>query len=646
MSILRKTLLSSVVTIMLATNSHAQTLFTYGNTPVSKQEFLNAYNKNNAGETATAEGYKNYLELYTRFKLKVKAARDLKLDTLASQKAELQAFKLQVAENYMNDEATINLLVNEAFERGKKEVHLAHIFLPLEEDADAGEVKIASEKMQSAYERLVKGESFETVAVAYSADPAAPVNKGNLGYITAFTLNYELENIAYKTKVNQFSKPYRSEIGLHIFKNLGERPSSGRIRAAQILLAFAPDMNDTQKQQLAVRADSIYQVTIAGGDFKTLAAQFSDDNLTYQTGGEMMEFGVGKFEPAFENAAFALQNDNDISRPIRTSFGYHIIKRLQRKPAITSLDDQRERDALRQSVFQSDRMQIARKAQLARIKSQTNYRKALYSEKQFLRASDSLLRGSAIPAITGITPATILFTVGNKKVTMKHWREYLTPFQNTRAGNTIPALFDEFTDQLIVDYYREHLESYNKEFAGQLNEFREGNLLFEIMQRNIWDKAAADSAGLQTYFNRNKTKYKWEASADAIIFTFASASLADSMRPIIQANWKNWSALTDSSEGLMQADSARFELSQLPVPDRTNFQEKLLTANTKNENDLSVSYSYIIRMYPADEQRDFAAARGFVINDYQAYLEEQWIQSLKKKYPLRINESVFKTLQD
>ncbi len=640
MNILRKTLVSSAVSVCFASNVLAQTLFTYGNTAVSKQEFLNAYNKNNAGETATAEGYRNYLELYTRFKLKVKAALDLRLDTLASQKAELQAFKSQVADNYMNDEATINNLVTEAFERGRKEIHLAHIFIPLSASAEAAEVKSATDKIQAPYERLSKGEAFETVALAYSADPSVAVNKGDIGFVTAFTLNYELENLAYKTAVNTDSKPYRSAIGFHIFRNLGERPSSGRLRAAQILLAFTPGMTDVQKQQLGARADSIYKVVLAGGDFRTLAAQYSDDNLTYQAGGEMMEFGIGKFEPAFENAAFALENDNDISKPVLTSFGYHIIKRLQKKPAAASLTDERERDALRQLVYQSDRMQIARKAQLERIKVQTNYRKATYNEKAFRRASDSLLKGAAIPASTGITTATVLFTIGNKKITVKDWREYLREFQNNRPAGALPGIFQEFTDQQIVDYYRDNLERYNKDFAFQLNEFREGNLLFEIMQRNIWDKAAADSVGLQTYYQQNKSKYKWEASADAIIFTFANATIADSMRAVIGANWQNWAAITESSEGMMQADSSRFELSQLPVPDRTNFQEQLLTANTRNDNDQSVSYSYIIRLYPAGEQRDFNAARGFVLNDYQLYLEEQWIKALKKKYPVKINEQV------
>jgi peptidyl-prolyl cis-trans isomerase SurA len=315
MSILRKTLTTSFAAGLLFTNLNAQTLFTYGTQSVSKEEFLKAYEKNNAGEAASAESYRNYLELYTRFKLKVKAAKDLRLDTLSAQKAELQAFKMQVADNFMDDAATIDKLVTEAHERRKKEIHLAHIFIPVAGSATEADVKIANDKIQAAYKRLGSGESFESVAMAYSADPSVTVNKGDIGFITALTLNYELENLAYAAAVGTVSKPTRSQIGFHIFKNLGERPSSGRMRAAQILLAFTPGMTSAQKEDLKLRADSLHAVLKAGGDFKTLAARFSNDNITYQTGGEMMEFGVGTYEPGFENAAFALQNDGDLTTP-------------------------------------------------------------------------------------------------------------------------------------------------------------------------------------------------------------------------------------------------------------------------------------------------------------------------------------------
>jgi peptidyl-prolyl cis-trans isomerase SurA len=644
MTILRKTLAIAIITVTATTTVKAQTLFTYGSYAVSKDEFLKAYQKNNAGQPGNAQSYQEYLDLYTKFKIKVRAAKDLHLDTLSSQKAELQGFKLQVAENYMNDDGTINRLVKEAFDRSRKEIHLAHIYIPLAAEAPLSEVNTALEKINAAYDRLVKGDSFETVALTYSADPSVQLNKGDLGYITVFSLSYDLENLAYTTAPGQYSKPYRSKSGVHIFKNVDERKASGRLRAAQILLGFNPDATDAQKQQRKQLADSLYKVLTNGGDFKLLAAQFSNDNLSYQTGGEMMEFGIGKYEPSFENAAFALSKDGDISQPVLTSFGYHIIKRLSLKPAVDTLGEGREKDALRQLVFQSDRMEAAKKAQLGKIREQVAFKKGVYNEAAFWRVTDSLVAGKPMPVSAGLPVNTVLFTYGNKKATVKDWQEYLAQSRNAHSNMSPKLVFQDFSDLKVLDYYRENLERFNKDFAFQIAEFREGNLLFEVMQRKIWDKAASDSAGLKKYYDKYKDKYKWEASADAIIFTFNNAELANQMRARIDSNWKAWSTLAETSDGTMQADSARFELAQIPIPERTNFQPGLLTANTKNENDNSVSYTYIIKLYPGNQPRSFAAARGFVINDYQAFLEETWVKELLRKYPLKVNEAVLKSL--
>jgi peptidyl-prolyl cis-trans isomerase SurA len=213
-----------------------------------------------------------------------------------------------------------------------------------------------------------------------------------------------------------------------------------------------------------------------------------------------------------------------------------------------------------------------------------------------------------------------------------------------RAGKTYKQLYEEFIEVSAFDYYRQHLEEYNKEFAYQLNEFKEGNLLFEIMQRKIWDPASTDSAGLKKYYTAHKDKYWWESSADAIIFTATNEKASEEYRNKLKENYKDWRKYIDLSGGHLQGDSGRFELGQIPVVDRTNFTEGLITANVRNETDNTVAFAYIVKLYPNREVRGFTDARGFVINDYQLYLEEQWIAELKKKYPVKINEAVLKDL--
>jgi peptidyl-prolyl cis-trans isomerase SurA len=637
----------ALLLIFMTAKGNAQVLFTYGGKTVTKNEFLKAYNKNNTDGSPTDKSYRDYLELYIRFKLKVQAAFDKKLDTLANQKAELQGFRNQVVESYVRDENSIHDLVKEAIVRSKKDIHLAHIFVPVRLDAPAEDVKKAQDKINAAWDQLQKGQDFGKVATEYSEDPSASVNKGDIGYITTLVLPYALENTIYTTAVGKNSAPIRSKAGFHIFRNQGERPALGRMKAAQILLAFPPNSTEEQQKEIKKRADSIYNVSTKGGDFKALVAQFSNDNISWHAGGEMIEFGVGQYDLDFEKAAFAIRKDGDISAPVKTSYGYHIIKRLQYKPAVGDTSDAQIKEDMKQRMVQTDRMDVSQKLMYKKVLQLSGFKKHAVNENHLFVIMDSLLQKKSFPVFADINAKTPLVSFTKKTITVKDLQTYLETiraYEGVRAGKTDKHLYNEFIETTAFDYYRQHLEEYNKDFAYQLNEFKEGNLLFEIMQGNIWDRASTDSTGLKNYYSAHKEKYVWESSADAIMLTSSSAEAAEEFRSKIKENYKDWKKYIDLSGGKLQGDSGRFELNQIPVVGRTNFTEGLVTANVKNETDNSVTFAYIIKLYPNTEPRAFADARGFVINDYQVFLEEKWIADLKKKYPVKINEAVVKSL--
>jgi peptidyl-prolyl cis-trans isomerase SurA len=203
---------------------------------------------------------------------------------------------------------------------------------------------------------------------------------------------------------------------------------------------------------------------------------------------------------------------------------------------------------------------------------------------------------------------------------------------------------DLANDSTVLEYYRRHLENYNKEYADQIKEFREGNLLFGVMQKKVWDAATSDSAALHKFYDSNKAKYNWDLSADAVIVTCTHPHALDSIQLLIKNNPASWWKITEESNGMILADSGRFELGQIPVVDRTNFTEGLITAPVTNEQDSSKTFAYIIRLHNEKEPKGFDDAKGSVINDYQVFLEEQWIAELKKRYPIKINRKVFKSL--
>jgi peptidyl-prolyl cis-trans isomerase SurA len=552
-----------------------------------------------------------------------------------------------VAESYLKDETSLDRLVREAWQRGQKDIHISHILIALPKNASPYDTARAYEKAMAAYTVLKRGKKFDEIARLYSEDPSAKVNSGSLGYITVFTLPYQLENLAYSLAPGQFSKPYRTKGGYHLFRNDGERKSLGRIKVAQILISFPPSATEAQKQEARHTADSLYDLLRKGGDFATLARNNSGDNLSYQQGGELPEFGIGRYDSAFEATAFGLDRDGAISKPLPSEFGYHIIKRLGRNPFPTGMDESATA-LLKQQVMNDPRIEVSRKALLDRIKQQTQFRMADVNDLDLWAYTDSAMRNPGLTGFRGLSFTTTLFFFGNQSYLLKEWLDYARMGRGPKppvGPQADKEIFDRWVEKMAQDYYRNHLEEYNKDFAFQLTEFREGNLLFEIMQRKIWDKASTDSAGLRKYYDGHKDKYWWEQSADGLLFTCNNARTAEDLKTRLQMHpIQAWRVMADSGAAAIQADSGRYELAQIPGGAKTASTPGSFTAFVTNPTDNSVSFGYILKTYPQREPRDFRDARGFVINDYQGSLEDQWVAELKKKYPVKVEESVFKTL--
>lgn len=627
------------------TSSFSQTLFTYGTDAVSKDEFLRAYNKNKTSVTDKEKAYREYLDLYSKFKLKVKAAYELKLDTLPQLKYDIQNFRSQVEENYLNDESRVNMLVEEAFQRSQKDIHLLHFYVNINSSMIPADTVKANKAIQKIRQRLQAGETEYDKIVSEVSDELIPVKGKDLGFITALTVPYDIESLVYDLKPGGVSGIRRTKSALHVFKNAEERKSAGRWKVAQILFAVPPTADDLQKDQLKKLADSVYSLLQAGGNFADLAKKFSDDRITYLTGGEMAEFGTGKFEMPFEKAVFALRNDGDFTKPVYTGYGYHIVKRLQQKEVPADKNDEAFMAYLKEQVVQDARINVAKASFMKTVMARTGFkRNTAVKDEQLFRYADSVVATKTV----GKYPVnkTLLFSFSKSKVTGSDWLHFVKDYKlnaDVYKGENNKALLEKYINTVALEYYRQHLEEFNDDFKYQMQEFKEGNMLFEVMERNVWSKAANDSAGLKKYYDAAKTKYIWDASAVVLMFNTNSVEAAKEAQAALKAG-STWQNIAEQSEGRIQADSGRYEINQLQLPDGTAAAPGLITAPQLNETDNRASFIQVLQLYPAGQQRSFEEARGLVINDYQNQMEENWIAELKKKYPVKVNEALFKTL--
>lgn len=637
-----------LVSIFCFYTTQGQILFTYGQHSVSKNEFLQSFQKTQIdNSTETKKDLKNYLDLYIDYKLKIQSALDLRIDTLPSFKADVLDYQSQIESQYLFDNESREKRIQEALQRSKIDINVTDYFLSLSPSVDTP--KNLSEKLISAQKILLNAGDFE--AANFRKDLSAlgfEAENRNLGFITVFTLPYQIENKIYALKMGQISEAVKTKSGWHFFKNISERNAVGQIKIAQILIA-APEGDNDIRETNKKKADSIYQLLVKGADFSQMAQDISDDRNTSFSGGDLPLFGVGEYAPVFENAAFALQKDQQISPPIETEFGFHILKRIYKVPVPQNNNDATFNHTIsKKTESDPDRMQAAREIFLTRIKKQTGLKKNLFNTQDLWRVTDSSLMQVKDITSGKVNANTNLFTFSDgQSYNAGDWIIFLRNSDKVQPGklhDSYRKLLPEFENFATLENYRKRLYGFNPKFKKQIDDFKDGNLLFTIMNEKIWSNPdTQNEALLTTYFATNPSKYQWETSADAILVNAKNRSLADQALQMLTEG-KSVSEISEVNPENIQVDSTRIELSEIPVAGRTHFTPGLITAPVIDKEDGHVFFAKIIKTYEAGMPRSFAEARGSVISDYQHELEKNWVETLRKKYPVVVNEKVWQSL--
>lgn len=626
----------------------AQTLFTYGPHRVDANVFLRAFNKNNAGPLKNkAKAVSEYLDLYIKSRLKVQEAYDRRLDTFPLMRAELANLRAQITENYMTDPGLTERMVKEAFQRSQKDVRAAHIFISFRDANGFMDTLSAIKKRDDILQRLKKGEDFGKLARLYSDDTTARSNGGDLGYITVFTLPYEFENAIYNTPVGKYSAPVRSSSGFHLFRKLGERKAVGKIKAQQLLLSIPPGSDEVVKKQIAARADSLYKRILSGDNFNRLASEFSNDYVSAASGGLMPDISVGQYDPVFEKALWSLPKDGAVSRPFLTSHGWHIVKRISLKPVTSDPNNREFQQELQQKISNDSRARNSRDFIHRMVMEKKGFKKFPYDDAALWNMSDSVLDKKPMTSGWAITATTPLFAIGDSVFTANHWVNYAHTYRYRQDGSGAkpwPQVREEWVRFTLEEYYKQHLEEFNEEFRYQMTEFKEGNLFFEIMQQKVWNRSQTDTAELLALYEKNRSSYLWKKSADAVIFFCSDMNAVNAVYADIKKNPADWRRITSAFSDKVVPDSARYEWDQLPNLNKALPRPGMITSPLVNNSDNTASFAYIIKVYDQPSQRSFSEAKGMVINDYQALLEKEWDEALRKKYPVVIDQKVLASI--
>ncbi|MES2730800.1 MAG: peptidylprolyl isomerase [Bacteroidota bacterium] len=507
-----------------------------GNTPIYSSEFEYVYKKNSLSTDSSSEqNLRDYLNLYTNFKLKVMEAEGQGLDTLSSFKQELEGYKKQLAQPYLTEKSVTESLVKEAYTRSQEEVNASHILLTLSPEADPTDTLKAYNDLMDLRKRALAGENFAELAKVNSQEPNASNSAGNLGYFTALQMVYPFEDAAYKTPKGGVSMPVRTRFGYHLIKVNDRRPSQGKVKVAHIMVRINPDAPKDDTDAAKNKINEIYERLVKGGNWGELCKEFSDDNGSKNKDGELPIFGTGSMIPSFEESAFALQKTGDYSKPVLTPYGWHIIKLLEKK----GLEPFAELEpTLRQKVSKDSRSDLNRTALIQRLKKENSFIEIPSVLTDVLAKADtSLSKGNWTYNPSDKLQSKTLFTINKNVFPVKGFFDYVKSTQQDK-GKISPAyymqlLYKSYVDREIMAYEEANLENKYPDYKSLVKEYRDGILLFQMMDTKVWTKAITDTVGAKTFFENNKDKYTWGQRATATIYNAANQTVLNEAKELL-----------------------------------------------------------------------------------------------------------------
>ena len=618
-----------------------QVLFSVEDTPVYASEFERVYKKNlELVKDESQKDIDNYLDLFIKYKLKVAEAKALGLDQKPAYLREFEGYKKQLSANFLSNNEVTENLVKEAYERLKHEINARHILVKIDENAPEDQQKLAQEEIEKLRGRVID-EGFE--AVKKDIHNGRTLFAEELGYFTAFRMVYNFETAAYNTEVGKWSQPFQTQFGYHIVQVNDKRENRGEITVAHIMLTD----KDTNTESAEERINDIYKRIKQGEDFEALANQFSEDKSSSNKGGRLNTFSSGQLSSEiFEDKAFGLENKGEITEPFKSEFGYHIVKLIDKK----GLNSFKEMESeLKAKVKKDSRSVVINNSRFKKLKEKYKVKdnpEALAYFTSILN-EDYYQRSWNTPE--NFEGSKVLFTMNDQKVTYKDFAEFLYNTQRRRQarqpfGKLVASNYKDFLESKLTQYQEDNLEFENEEYALILNEYRDGLLLFDLMESKVWNAAREDSTGLENYYKQHQEKYFFDTRADAVIASSANKKDIKKVAKMLENN--------ESIEAIKKQINSEKSISVSFIKDTVTTSHQALPKDFNMQKGVSKvfkhndAYSVVkVNTVLPKTQKTFEEAKGKVISDFQEYKEKMWLDELSKKYKVKVNQDVLKQVK-
>ncbi len=624
------------VAVVQAKGSKDPELMTINGKAVTLGEFEYLYHKNNSQQLAP-QTIDEYLDMFVTYKQKVADAESEGIDNTEAFKNEFDGYRRELAEPYLRNKEMEDSIIRAVYSHMQEDVDVSHIMLASKGPGiDAEAQKHTLDSIRTA---ILNGADFAALARQYSIDRAARKNGGRMGFIPVGRLPYTFEDAAYNTKAGEISPVVETPFGFHIVKVNARRPARGQV-LAQHILKLTQGLSEEDAAKKKAEIDSIGALLAAGADFEEIAKKESEDPGSQRNGGRLNWFGAGQMVPEFEEAAFSLQN-GEVSAPFKTSYGYHIVKRLDWKP----VDSFETMEPMIKNVIQRDeRGQMPRKRKIAELRRK--FKAGVNAANLALVKNEIVKNGGLDSALIEkyIVSEMEVASMGKQKILLSEVvSEIGAPLAGTPERQA--AQFEERVnlslDNAVTEAARQDLAVNNADYRNLLNEYRDGMLLFEVSDRKVWTKAKQDKEGLENYFRTHRDKYKWEKPKFKSYVVFATS---DSIMQLAKGYLESTDMPGDSlATDLRKKFGKDVKIEKvIAAQGENNITDYLGFGAEKPEAKGKWAWYFPYRGKILNAPEEAADVRGAVTGDYQGELEEAWVAGLKQKFPAKINKKTLK----
>ena len=616
-----------------------------GDEVLRAEDFRLEYQRNAAsapaGERDTPEVF---LDRYIDYRLKVRAAEDAGYSEDPIILDEIHSYRAAFARPYLVDRRVLAPILLDYYEKKKQFVHASQVFFQAPIDSSPRDTLRAYVRAHAIRDSVMAGMPFAEAAVRFSEDPAASTQgarqgyRGDLGWFTAGMMIKPFEDQAYSAPLGEVSEVFRTEYGYHFILVHGRRPAIPSIRLSQILIRIP----HSAPESVAVAREKIDRAKgrlNAGQNFSLVAGDMSEEMRSRQLGGDigMISYFSRGIDTTFKRLAFGIPEVGDVTDVIRTGYGFQILK-LTHRDTLDTYEAEFER--LKREASGLPRMIKAEEA-LAQD-ARNRYAASLDST-----ALTSLVKDVGVDSVRvyfGIIAShdslgkAVIGHVADTAYTVAHLGRFAQD-RNNRIMNAATAeeqaliIGEAFLDYAAITHRALDLEHEDEEFAWIMRNFRDGLLLFRLMEDSVWAAAADDSLGLVHYYEANKEQF-WFGDRHRLIEVFGYDAEAHEEAILKLDGGMSWpdfyEDISQDSVRLIRTDTVLVE-----GPTRSVYDRALNLKPGEHTEVTTFRNGFITLFYDALEparQQTFDEARGEVTSGYQAKLEAELLARLRAQY--------------